>query len=128
MCGQTSKLNLNSITHAPPTKTFDIDEDFFPNSSSSNVRIYAVAYLLVHPDGITTGYVDLTDRFPKRSSQGNKYILVGYQYDANAIQASPIKDRTASSIINVWEAMHNQFKLLGITPETYMTCNTYLTH
>jgi hypothetical protein len=36
-------------------------------------------------------YTDQTDRFPVISSKRNKYIMVLYEYDGNAILAEPIK-------------------------------------
>jgi hypothetical protein len=40
-------------------------------------------------------YTDRTGRFPVVSSKGNKYIMILYYYDSNAILAKPIKDRTS---------------------------------
>jgi hypothetical protein len=37
-------------------------------------------------------YTDQTGRFPVVSSKGNKYIMILYDYDSNAILAQPIKD------------------------------------
>ena len=38
-------------------------------------------------------YTDQTGRFPVRSSAGNQYILVLYDYDSNAILAEAHKER-----------------------------------
>ena len=99
------------------------DTDFFPPSPSPNIRTNCVVYLLVNPDEFTTGYIDLTGRFPQRSSRGNEYILVGYHYDGNTILATALKDRTASSIVQAWQKMHDQFKLAGAAPSTYILDN-----
>jgi hypothetical protein len=40
-------------------------------------------------------YTDQTVRFPVVSSKGNKYVMILYDYDSNAILAQPIKDITA---------------------------------
>jgi hypothetical protein len=40
-------------------------------------------------------YTDQTGRFPVVSNRGNKYIMVLYEYDDNAIMAEPIANRTA---------------------------------
>ena len=48
-------------------------------------------------------YTDLTWRLPNRSSRGNKYTLVGYHYDGNAILAEPLKNRTVENIPHIWE-------------------------
>jgi hypothetical protein len=44
-------------------------------------------------------YTDQTGRFPVVSSKGNKYIMILYDYDSNAILAQPIKDRTAAELL-----------------------------
>jgi hypothetical protein len=37
-------------------------------------------------------YTDQTGRFSVVSSKGNKYIMILYDYDSNAILSQPIKD------------------------------------
>jgi hypothetical protein len=44
-------------------------------------------------------YTDQTGIFLVVSSKGNKYIMILYDYDSNAILAQHIKDRTAPLII-----------------------------
>jgi hypothetical protein len=48
-------------------------------------------------------YTDQTGRFPVVSSKGNKYIMVLYDYDSNAILATPIKDRTAPELLKTFQ-------------------------
>jgi hypothetical protein len=43
-------------------------------------------------------YTDQTGRFPVVSSKGNKYIMISYDYDSNAILAQPIKDCTSPEL------------------------------
>jgi hypothetical protein len=43
-------------------------------------------------------YTDQTGRFPVVASKGNKYIMILYDYDRNAILAQPIKDRTSPEL------------------------------
>ena len=54
-------------------------------------------YSLFENNPKNMGYTDLTGRFPYRSSQGNEYILVGYNYDGNDILAEAIKNRQTKS-------------------------------
>ena len=35
--------------------------------------------------------MDLTGKFPRKSSRGNEYLLIGYNYDTNYIRVIPIK-------------------------------------
>ena len=38
-------------------------------------------------------YIDLTGRFPRRSSRGNTHVFLMYDYDSNAILIEPLKTR-----------------------------------
>ena len=42
-----------------------------------------------------TLFSDQTGRFPVTSSKGNKYVMVVYSQDANAILAEPLKSKSA---------------------------------
>ena len=83
-----------------------IDEDYFPMSDIPNIKTYEVCYLLVSPNEISTGFMDLTGGFPQKSSQGHGYILVGYHYDSNIIYGIPIKNRKGSSLSEAWEQLN----------------------
>jgi len=82
-----------------------------------------VCYAIVDPSKFTIGYMDLTGRFPRRSSRGNEYILVGYYYDANHIKGIPINNRCGPTITEAWEQLHKTFKLAGAPPDTYALDN-----
>jgi hypothetical protein len=43
-------------------------------------------------------YTDQTGHFPVISSKGNKYIMVLYEYDGNAILAEPIIKQNSARI------------------------------
>jgi hypothetical protein len=45
---------------------------------------------------------DLTSRFPTTSSKGNKYILVFYEYDGNAIVAEPMKTKADAEAVRAY--------------------------
>ena len=45
-------------------------------------------------------YSDKTGRFPVRSYRGNKYIMVFYQYYANRIRNTPLKNITEPFTLN----------------------------
>ena len=54
-------------------------------------------------------YMDLTGRFPYKSSRGNEYILIAFHYDSNAILGLPLKNRQAKTITNAWKTLQNKF-------------------
>ena len=47
-------------------------------------------------------YNDQTGKFPMNSSRGNKYVLIMYVYDANAILSEPLKSKSSSHILEAY--------------------------
>ena len=80
---------INTHPAAPPTRT--------------NLFICAIVEAT---DKINS---DLTGKFPVQSALGNKYTLIVYHYDANAILAEPLKDRTAKSIASAHQRIYDPF-------------------
>jgi hypothetical protein len=62
-------------------------------------------------------YTDQTGRFPVVSSKGNKYIMILYDYDSNAILAQPIKDRTAPELLKAFQVMEQELVARGLKPK-----------
>jgi hypothetical protein len=62
-------------------------------------------------------YIDQTGRFPVVSSKGNKYIMILYDYDSNAILAQPIKDRTAPEILKAFQVKEQELVARGLKPK-----------
>jgi hypothetical protein len=51
------------------------------------------------------------------SSKGNKYIIILYDYDSNAILAQPIKDRTAPELLTAFQVMEQELVARGLKPK-----------
>ena len=64
------------------------------------------------------GYMDLTGRFTSFSSSGLKYLLVWYNYNANAILVEPLKNRQAKIIKDRWEKINQQLATVVVQPHT----------
>jgi hypothetical protein len=62
-------------------------------------------------------YTDQTGIFPVVSSNGNKYIMVLYDYDRNAILTQPIKDRTAPELLKAFQVMEQELLARGLKPK-----------
>jgi hypothetical protein len=62
-------------------------------------------------------YTDQTGRFPVVSSKCNKYIMILYDYDSNAILAQPIKDRTAPELLKAFQVIEQELVARGLTPK-----------
>ena len=54
-------------------------------------------------------YMDLTERFPYKSSRGNEYVLmaIAFHVDSNAILGQAIKNRQALKITNAWKQLYS---------------------
>ena len=79
----------------------DIYDDVFP-TSELNIRTNAIYYSVCPLAPKNIAYTDLVGRFPYRSIRGNKYILVAYSYDGNAILVKAINSRSHPTIKAVW--------------------------
>ena len=61
-------------------------------------------YVKVH-SASDTMYTDQPGRFPATSSSGNQYIMVLVEVDGNYIDAEPMKNRSAGSMIKAYLAL-----------------------
>mgnify|MGYP003330606412 CR=1 FL=1 len=112
---QSTKPTINA--------TIEKEKDFFSTSDQPNTKSNQVCFALIDPTNVAMGYMDLTGRFPKKSSRGNQYILVGYHYDANYIHGIPIKNRKGQSIGDAWMELNNMFKKAGVALEMFVLDN-----
>jgi hypothetical protein len=62
-------------------------------------------------------YTDQTGRFPVVLSKGNKYIMVLYDYDSNAIWVQPIKNRTTPALLKAFQFMEQELVAKGLKPK-----------
>jgi hypothetical protein len=62
-------------------------------------------------------YMDLTGKFPVRSSKGNSYVMVCYVYDCNYVKVIPMKSRSASEWANAYVHIHQQLTADGFKPK-----------
>jgi hypothetical protein len=61
-------------------------------------------------------YIDQTGRFPTTSSRGNKYIMILYDYDSNAILAKPLKSKSEGEMIRAYSKLHEYLSDRGLKP------------
>ena len=120
LCQNMDKLNLNHVYK------HDVNisaENPLPLPHTRNTKSRMVAYAIIDHDKHSVGYIDATGRFPQRSSRGHEYILIGYHYDGNTILATPLKDRSATSLTNAWKTMHTTFNESTEAPNIYVLDN-----
>jgi hypothetical protein len=86
---------------------------------SENDKDHGIKTQFVYAATIDAGqiYTDQTGKFPVVSSKGNKYIMILYDYDSNAILAQPIKDLTAPELLKAFQVMEQELVARGLKPK-----------
>jgi hypothetical protein len=90
-----------------------------PLLDSSTDQDHGIKTQFVYAATIDAGqiYTDQTGRFTVVSSKGNKYIMVLYDYDSNAILAKPSKDLTAPELLKAFQFMEQELVTRGLKPK-----------
>jgi hypothetical protein len=52
--------------------------------------------------------MDLTGKFPVRSSKGNWYVMVCYVFDCNCVKVVTMKSRSASEWVKSYDLIHQE--------------------
>ena len=86
------------------------DSDYFPTKENSTKTLFS-KLLPYTPKELAYG--DLTGRFPFKSSRGNEYIYIVYDYDSNAILAEAIPNRQAKTITDAWNKIYKRLTKNG---------------
>lgn len=68
-------------------------------------------------------YSDQTGRFPVQSSSGNNYIFILYHFNSNGILAQPIKNRSATEILQAWKKCFDILKGKNLHPDLHILDN-----
>ncbi len=68
-------------------------------------------------------YTDQTGRFPKKSSQGNQYIMVLIELDSNAILVEAMKNRSSTEMIRAYQVLVDRLRSAGIQPKMHLLDN-----
>eukprot|EP00957_Ditylum_brightwellii_P197642 15057328-Ditylum_brightwellii.AAC.2 len=86
-------------------QNFDNDSDAFPTDSIGN-QTYEYASIVLPLTPKLKAFLDITGHFPNKSLQGNKYLYVMYNFDANEILSKPIPNRQAKTLVDAWTNLH----------------------
>jgi hypothetical protein len=68
-------------------------------------------------------YTDQTGRFPVTSSRGNRYIMIMYDYDSNAILSHPMKNRSTNELTQACSNLLDLLLAKGIRPKLHRLDN-----
>jgi hypothetical protein len=111
----TTKGHLNQQRqHARSTKVKDPKVIMEETDLDQGIKTQYVYAITIDAGQI---YTDQTGQFPVVSSKGNKYIMILYDYDSNAIMVQPIKDRTAPGLLRAFQVSEQELVARGHTPK-----------
>jgi hypothetical protein len=82
--------------------------------NSEKIRINMIYVKAIEATGQI--YTDQTGRFPTTSSRGNKYVMILYDYDSNAILAEPLKSKSEGEMIRAYTKLHEYLTDRGLKP------------
>lgn len=99
------------------------DTDTFPPPLNEGLRTHHVYTAIIDRSPSGKIFTDQTGRFVLPSSTGNNYLLVLYDYDSNYIDAVPIQNRSARSILNAFKTSHNRLVKAGLRPQLHRLDN-----
>jgi hypothetical protein len=111
------RKNQHSTKVRPP-KPDDDSNDVIPSPPSTDGKRTQFVYVAIIQAPNESGqiYTDQTGHFPVTSCQGNKYIMILYDYDSNSILAELMKSRTDDEIIRSYQALHDSLIAAGLKP------------
>jgi hypothetical protein len=101
------RQNIRSTLKAPIEKQQSLDTDV-------GTKIHLVYAVVVDQGQL---YIDLTGKFPVRSSKGHYYVMLCYIYDCNYIKVVPMKSRSASEWVKAYDSIHQELTVKGFKPK-----------
>jgi hypothetical protein len=111
--GHINQRRQNIRSTSKTTITADI-EDITTTNTNLGKKTHLVYAFLVDQGQL---YTDLTGKFSVRSSKGNSYVMVCYIYDCNYVKVVPMKSRSASEWVMVYEHIHQERTAKGFKPK-----------
>jgi hypothetical protein len=103
--------NIRSTSKTPITS--DID-DVTVTPADLGTKTHLVYAVLVDQGQL---YMDLTGKFPVRSSKGNWYVMVCYVFDCNYVKVLPMKSNSASEWVKAYDLIHQELTSKGFKPK-----------
>ena len=92
-----------------------------PEQEENNQKTHHVYIALEDIEGKI--FSDQTGKFPRTSSRGMKYVMIFYIYDANAIIAYPLRNRTAKEMLETYQDLYQKLTKLGFKPKLHKLDN-----
>jgi hypothetical protein len=122
--GRKVRSGLRSTQPKPTT-----DDNDNPNPPGNTIRpinkehdIFIKIYM-VEEEANKTVFTNQTGQFPKKSSQGNQYIMVLTHINSNAILQEAMKNCTSGEMIRAYQVLIDQLRRVGVTPKQHILDN-----
>ena len=97
--------------------------DIYPQQSTTKYSEIYSKLFHINETKTSKTYSDLTGKFPHKSSRGNQYLLVIYDYDSNAIVIAPLKTRQSKEITNAFTKGHKRLLKFENKPTLFILDN-----
>jgi hypothetical protein len=111
--GHMNQRRQNIISTSKKTITSDM-EDAAVTPAGLGTKTHLVYAVVVDQGQL---YTDLTGNFLVRSSKGNCYVMVCYDFDCNYIKVVPMNSRSASEWVNSYGIIHQELTSKGFKPK-----------
>jgi hypothetical protein len=126
--GQKGRSGLWSTKPKDPVKTPPPSATKDTHTNHNDVQIakeYDVFIKIICMEGEGNEHIitDQTGRFPKKSSQGNQYIMVLSHSNSNAILQEAMKNCTFGEMNQAYQVLLDQLKSTGIKPKQHILDN-----
>ena len=115
--------NLRSTKLQSPTVPLPVAIKIEPEDPIIQQPRTRECYLAIESKPAGTTYSDLCGKYPIKSSRGNQYILVLYDYDTNSISTALTKSRHGYEIRDATIKMLNKLKGSGNPPQLHVLDN-----
>eukprot|EP00957_Ditylum_brightwellii_P176129 13411749-Ditylum_brightwellii.AAC.1 len=89
----------------------------------NNKEMHLVYMVIMEYENIGKIYSDQTGQFPVTASKDNKYVMVLYVYDPNAILLQSLKNRTDAEITRAYKTNVMELKKAGYNPNFHRLDN-----
>jgi hypothetical protein len=115
---QQKNIQLTKIQPAPLPITTSLD--ILPAQKPLNETTQHIFITTVTENTMHKSYLDQTGSFPARSSCGNQYVFLLYDFDSNVILTQAIPNCQARLLTNAWTNLHSQLHTNGTTPTLHI--------
>ena len=100
-----TRKNLQSTQKLAEKEKIECNKDMNPDEDKNTAcEMFCFAALAKEFDN--TVYSDATGKFPVPSYHGNRYVMLTYVYDANAILVRPMKNRDKDTMLTTFKGIY----------------------